>query len=77
MKTYIFTQSGSDKRGYNTSIQVYRVVNNVPTWIGDGDYNTASWRGALASAHLIISEVEGYKTDGYYITRKDVQVVQL
>ena len=77
MKTYIFTQSGSDKRGYNTSIQVYRVVNNVPKWIGDGDYNTASWKGSVASAHGIIAAEEGYKTDGYYIGRKDVQVIQV
>ena len=77
MKTYIFVQGEAVQRGRNTSITVYRVVNNVPVYIDDNEYNTGSWKGPLATAHNLIAAKEGYKTDGYYITRKDVQVIQI
>ena len=77
MKTYIFVRDGSDKRGYNVNIRVYRMMNNVPKLIGDSDWNTASWPGEHAAAVRIISDVDGHKTDGYRFVKKDIQVIQV
>jgi len=77
MRTYIFIEDESEKRGYNVSIRVYRIVNNKPVWIGSDVFQTAAWRGAKGSANNIIAAEEGYKSDGYNILRKDVQVIQV
>ena len=77
MKTYIYIRDGSDKRGYNVNIRVYRVKNNVPELIGDSDWHTASWPGERGAAVRMVTEVDGYKSDGYTFVRKDIQVIQV
>ena len=77
MKTYIYVRDGSDKRGYNVNIRVYRMVNNVPKLIGNSDWHTASWPGERGAAVRIISDADGYKSDGYNFVRKDIQIIQV
>ena len=76
MKTYLYkTINGSTARGYNQTIEVFRVRNNKPEIIGSNDrINTASSKGEKACASQLIAEIEGYKFEGYDITRKDVQL---
>lgn len=61
-------------RGYNRCIRVYKIVRGIPKYLGEKHVNTASYKGDRPVAELIIAEKEGYKTDGYYIQRKDVIV---
>lgn len=77
MKTYIFIQSGSDKRGYNVNVRVYRMKNNFPEEIGNSDWQTASWPGARGAAVKIISEADGHKSDGFSFERKDIRIVEV
>jgi len=77
MKTYIYIQDGSDKSGYNANVRVYRVKNNMPKFIGDSDWQTASWPGARGAAVRTITEVDGYKSDGYNFVRKDIQIIEV
>ena len=77
MKTYIYIRDGSDKRGYNVNIRVYRVKNNVPELIGDSDWHTASWPGERGAAVRMITEVDGHKSDGYTFESKNIQIFQI
>ena len=63
MKTYIFNQTDSPKRGYNVRISVYRVKRNQPHLIGSTDHQTASWKGARGQAVSIIHDVDGIPFD--------------
>ena len=46
MKTFIYKETDSPKRGYNVRISVFRVLRNRPEFIGCADFQTASWKGA-------------------------------
>jgi len=59
VKTYIFNETDSPKRGYNVRITVYRVKRNQPHMLGRSDWQTASWPGARAAAVRIIHDVDG------------------
>ena len=65
MKTYIFQQTDSPARGFNTRITVHRIKRNRPHFVGVSDHNTASWKGAESEAITIIHECDGipYGTD--------------
>ena len=77
MKTYIYKSDPSPVRGYNLRVTVYRVKRNVPIKIGCNDYNTAAYKGIVASAKNIISEVDGIKMlDGYNLS-VDIQLFAL
>ena len=56
VKTFIYTERPSTKRGYNVRITVFRVKHNRPEIIGGGDFNTASWKGAHGEAVTIVHE---------------------
>ena len=78
MPSYIYIKSGSDKRGMNVNIRVYRIVRNIPIAIGDRDCTTAAWAGAGGTARAIIAKAEGYKTDNHgFFVRKDIKVVEV
>ena len=80
MQTFIFkvTQSSS-QRGYNRTIEVYRVKNNYPHFVGYNDkIDTASYRGDKAVANHIIADNLGYKMKGgYNLARQDVQLIEV
>ena len=70
MKTYMYNQTDSPKRGYNVRISVYRIKRNQPHLIGCSDHQTASWYGARGQAVQIIHAEEGIpyghgRTDRY------------
>lgn len=77
MKTYIYMRDRSDERGFNVNIRVYRIINNVPIFVGNADWNTASWPGERGAVVRIISKADGYKSDGYTFVRKDIQIIQI
>jgi len=78
MKTYIFEQSESWKRGCNVCISVYRVKNNKPEMVGRSHHNTASWKGAWAQASTIISKIHPrIKFDGYRLISNNIALYQL
>jgi len=79
MKTYIYKATNSNpKRGYNRYVTVYRVKNNVPSWIGDVDINTASYKGDRACASKVIADVDGHSIKGGYILdSKDIQLFEV
>lgn len=79
MPTYIYTVSGSDKRGYNKHVEVYKVVNNKPKFLASGDYQSASWRDARGEAQVLIQKKEGYKQkpQSYGFVRKDIDLIQV
>ena len=74
MPSYIFVKKPASVRGYTYSIVVYKIVNNKPEFLGSKDVNAASFKGDTPTAHNIIAEKENFKTDGYFIKRKDVFV---
>jgi len=49
----------------------------MPKFIGDSDWQTASWPGARGAAVRTITEVDGYKSDGYTFVRKDIQIIEV
>ena len=59
MRTYIYTATPSNKRGYDICITVYRVKRNQPHFVGYSDHQTASWKGAHGQAVTIIHDDEG------------------
>jgi len=79
MKTYIFKQlDSSTKRGCNVTIEVYRMINNKPKYVGCSYHNTWSWYGAKAQACQIIAKEDGHKLhDSYNLESKDIQVLEL
>ena len=56
MRTYIYKETDSPKRGYNVRIAVYHMVRNRPHYVGCSDHNTASWKGAHGEAVTLIHE---------------------
>lgn len=81
MKTYIFTvKQTSPKRGYNRTIDVYRVEDNQPLHIGYNDkISTSSYKGDYAIACDIISDFDKLEmTDcGYYLKDKNIKVIEI
>jgi hypothetical protein len=63
MKTYIFNETKSPKRGYQIRITVYRVKHNQPHMIGSSDHQSGAWMGARAQACGIIHDVDGIPWD--------------
>ncbi len=59
MKTYMFVQTDSPKRGYNVRISVYRIKRNQPIYLDCSDWQTASWPGARPAALRIVHAVDG------------------
>jgi len=80
MITFIYrvTQS-SDKRGYNRNVEVWRIKNNQPLFVGyDNKINTASYKGDRAIVNLIISHNLGFKMkNGHDLLRQDVQLFEI
>lgn len=83
MKTYFFkVQNSSDKRGYNRTIYVYRIVNNKPIFLGyDDQISTASYKGDRGIAYKIIHEQTGAKwlkgREGYELASKNIQLFEI
>lgn len=80
MKTYIYkAEDMSCKRGYNRTVSVYRVKNNVPQYIGyDDEISTASYKGDKAIASILISKIDGHKMkNGYDLASKNIQIFEL
>ncbi len=80
MKTFIYKViTSSSARGFNHTIEVYRVKNNQPEYIGYNDrINTASYRGDRATACHIISEKTGAKMkDGYNLLSDSIQLFEV
>jgi hypothetical protein len=63
MKTYMFNETPSPKRGMDVRISVYRIKRNQPHYIGCCDCQTASWCGGRGEAVRVIHEVEGIPFD--------------
>lgn len=81
MKTYLMTvEHSSQKRGYNRTVNVYRIKNNQPIFIGsDDEINTAGYKGDRAIACKIISKADGHKmaADGYALASKSIKIVEV
>lgn len=79
MKTYIYTlEDSSPKRGFNKTVTVWRVKNNMPIWLGKNDaIHSKAWYGAKTEALLLIAKIEGYKVENYRLVNKDIQVIGL
>ena len=80
MKTYIYKAIDSSvERGYNRTIEVYRVKNNKPEFVGyTAKINTASYRGDYAEACSIISHWDKLKMAGSYkMQSKNVQLFEV
>ncbi len=77
MKTYIYKViNSSTRRGYNLTIEVYRVIHNVPEFVGyDDKISTASYRGDYAVACKIISNKTGARmAGGYKLASSNIQL---
>ena len=81
MKTYIYKAIDSSvERGYNRTIEVYRVKNNKPEFVGyTAKISTASYKGDYAVACDIINTWDGLKfaTGGYKLQSKNVQLFEV
>ena len=81
MKTYIFkVTTNSTVRGYNRTVDVYRVKNNRPVFIGyNAEISTASYKGDYAIACQIVHDRTGakLKPGGYDLLSKNIQIFQV
>ena len=79
MKTYIYKViPSSHLRGYNRTIEVYRIKHNAPIYIGENAaINTGAYKGDSATAQQLIAQLEGYKFTGYSMPRKDILVLSI
>ncbi len=80
MITFIYTvEHASDKRGYNRTVNVWRIKNNKPLFVGyDDKINTAAYKGDRAIASHIISKECGYKMkDGYRLASDKIQIFEI
>ncbi len=76
---YFYKQSkGKQRNNNNTLIEVFtQRKNGFFVCVGESNHNTGSWRGATGAVCTILSKKYGYKTDGYFIARKDVEIIPL
>ncbi len=77
MKTYIYKViNSSTRRGYNLTIEVYRVIHNVPKFVGyDDKISTASYRGDYATAcHIIHRKTGARMAGGYKLASSNIQL---
>ena len=81
MKTFIYkVMDGSNARGYNKTVVVYRMKRNVPDLVGyDEHVDTAAFKGYKTVAHQLISDSLGYKMNakGYALESKDIQLFEV
>ena len=80
MATFFYKDmEGSTARGFNRTVEVYKVTRNVPCFIGsDNRIQTAGWKGPYAIACEIIAENTSYKMDGgYALKSKSVQLYEI
>lgn len=77
MRSFIYkTIDSSSKRGYNMTITVYEIKNNIPVFIGDDEkISTASYKGEKAVACQIISSNTDLEMDSSGYRLKDESVV--
>lgn len=81
MKTYIYKAINSSvERGYNRTIEVYRIKNNKPEYVGyTAKISTASYKGDYAVACDIINTWDKLKLEqgGYKLASKSVQLFEV
>lgn len=80
MITYIYTVlDSSRKRGYNQTVKVYRIKNNIPKFLGkDEEIHTSSWVGGYGIACQIIARETNAKLESPYALVSDkIQVIEL
>jgi hypothetical protein len=77
MKTYIYTIEKMQKG--KKEINVYRIKNNIPEFIGSKIINTASYKGDKPTACKIISEIDNHKMTncGYYLRSKNINIYSI
>ena len=68
MESYIYKiEHRSSARGYNRTIEVFRIKHNQPVFIGyDNKISTASYCGDYAVACSIIADNTKHKMNGSY-----------
>ena len=78
-KVYYFKViNSSKKRGCNKTISVYAIGDDFkPEQIGETHINTASYRGDKPTAVNMLSELYGYKTDGYILLEDGVKLYEI
>jgi hypothetical protein len=78
---YIYTiVKKSDKRGYNRTINVWSVNDNIPVFLGYTDeVNTSGYKGDYATACELIAEFDKHAMSncGYFLQNKDIKVIEL
>jgi hypothetical protein len=81
MTTYLYAQTGSNQRGKDVAIQVWKMHNGTnPRRVGIRHYNAGAWAGPQVSAARIVAEEEGYQLidRGYGgISNKNVNLEKL
>jgi len=75
----VIAENSSTRRNYNRTIRVYRVSSNTPTLIGmNNELHTAAYKGDIAEAATIISEVDGYElADAYRLKDETIKIFSL
>lgn len=80
MKRYVYIHRDDlSDRGYNVGIEVYQLVRGgFPRFVGaDYKINSASWKGAKATATMVACEKDGHKHDGYNFISKNIAIQEL
>lgn len=74
---YYSVLSHSDKRGYNRTISVSILKNDMHfLTLGEEHVDTAGYKGDLSTANNIISKIMGHKMkDGYDLMSKNIRVI--
>ena len=75
MKTYIYKAIEGGARGFNRTVSVYRVKNNVPEYLGSNDrIQTASTYGDYGEAVTLIGQICGHKNNHYKFESENIQL---
>jgi len=79
MKTYIYKATdGSQERGFDRTVTVYRVINNKPVCIGiNARINTASTYGDKGEAVQIAGKAKGHKHNHYEFDSANIRMIGL
>ena len=79
MKTYIYKAiDSSERRGYNRTIAVYRVINNRPEYLGMNDeIQTAATYGDKGEAVQLIGKLCGHKHNNYGFISNNIKLYSI
>jgi hypothetical protein len=78
MPTYIYSVRDGGDRGYNQTVVVYRMRNNVPEYLGkNSKINTAVTYGPMGEAVRLVGKLCGHRHNNYRFDSPNIHLYQV